>query len=162
MAPVFAGMGRWDDLAASVRSVRGAARESAAHGDTAGATTGSAHADAMEALGTWRRGDRGAARKVFERLQDQTGFLRGQVEEALAEMDLADGRWDQAIHHAQYGLWGFGRPLALYVQAKAYEGKGDTDMARDAWRHLVSITRDGDGDIPRVSEAREALARLGG
>lgn len=162
MAPVFAGMGRWDDLAASVRSVRAAAQGSAAQGDTVAAAARNAYADVVEALGTWRRGDAAAARRVFERHQDATGFVRGQVEEALAELDLTDRRWDQAIHHAQYDLFGYGRPAALYVQAKAYEGKGDTAKAREAWAHLVSITRDGDADIPRVREAREALARLGG
>lgn len=162
MAPVFAGMGRWDDLAASVRSVRAAARESAAQGDTAAAAARTAHADVMEALGTWRRGDAAAARRVIERHQQRSGFLRTWVEATLAEMDLADGRWDQAIHHAQYSLFAYARPGALYVQAKAYEGKGDTTKAREAWGHLVSIARDGDGDIPRVREAREALARLGG
>jgi hypothetical protein len=54
------------------------------------------------------------------------------------------------------------RPWALYIQAKAYEGKGDTDKALEAWRHLVSISRGGDEEIPRIQEAREALARLGG
>jgi tetratricopeptide (TPR) repeat protein len=99
---------------------------------------------------------------VFERHQDKTGFERQMAEESLAEMDLAQGRWDRAIHHAQYRAMAYERPWALYVQAKAYEGKGDAEKAREAWRHLVSITRDGDADIPRVLEAREALARLGG
>jgi len=162
MAPLLAGTGRWEDLASSVRSVRAAAREDAAQGDTALAATREAHADFMEALGTWRRGDVAAARRVIESHQDKTGFLRGQVEVALAEMNLADGRWDQAVHHAQYAAFDFGRPLTLYIQAKAYEGKGDTQKALDAWRHLVDITRDGDAGLPRVREAREALERLGG
>jgi tetratricopeptide (TPR) repeat protein len=162
LAPLLAGTGRWDDLAASVRSVRAAARERAAQGDSATAATRNAYADVMEALGTLRRGEMDAARRVFERYKDSGGFARGQVEESLAEMDLAQGRWDQAIHHAQYNVFGYSRPSSLYVQAKAYEGKGDTEKAREAWGHLVSITRESDADIPRVREAREALARLGG
>lgn len=162
MAPLFAGTGRWDDLAASVRSVRAAARESAAEGDTALAATRDAYAEVMEAQGTWRRGDLDGARRVLEGHQDKTGFVRQMVEESLAEVNLAQGRWDRAIHHAQFRALGYERPWALYVQAKAYEGEGDTEKAREAWRNLVSITRDGDPDIPRVLEAREALARLGG
>jgi len=162
MAPLFAGTGRWDDLSASVRSVRAAARGSAAQGDTALAATRNAHAEVMEAIGTWKRGDAEAARKVFERHQDKTSFLRQVVEESLAEMDLVAGRWDQAVHHAQYQFFGYGRPWALHLQARAYEGRADTAKAREAWGHLVSSTREGHQDIPRVREAREALARLGG
>lgn len=110
----------------------------------------------------WKRGEADAARSTMERHQGQTGFARGMVERALAELDLAKGRWDQAIHHAQYEMAGYGRPWALYIQAKAYQGKGDTAREREAWRHLVSIGREADDDIPRLREAREALARLDG
>jgi len=162
LAPLFAGTARWDDLAASVRSVRGAAREAEARGDTAIAAIRDAMAEVMAAMGTWRRGDADGARSVVERHQDATGQLRQGVEEVLAEMDLVQGRYDQAIHHAQYDVFDYPRPWALYIQAKAYEGKGDTERAREAGSHRVSITRDGDEDIPRIREAREALARLGG
>jgi serine/threonine-protein kinase len=162
LAVALAGSERWTELATVVRSTRDAARASEASGDSAVAAGRFVAAEVMEAIGSWRRGDVAAARRGLTPHASLRGTVGGRAMLALAEIELSEGRWDQAIHYAQGQVHGYARPAAFYIQARAYEGKGDTAKALEAWRHFVTITRLGDDDVPRVREGREALARLGG
>lgn len=162
LAVALAGSERWNDLGEVVRSTREAARASEASGDSAVASGRFAAAEIMEALGAWRRGDLAAARRGLTPHTSRGGIFGERALLALAEIELAEERWDPAIHFAQGLMHSHARPLALYLQARAYEGKGDTAKAREAWRSFVTLTRLGDDDVPRVREGREALARLGG
>ncbi len=162
LAVALAGGERWNELAAVVRSTREAARASEAAGDSAIAAGRLAGAEIMEALGAWRRGDLAAARRGLTPHTSRGGVFGERALIALAEIELAEGRWDQAIHFAQGVLHGYARPWAFYIQAKAHEGRGDTAKALEAWRHFVTITRLGGDDVPRVREGREALARSSG
>jgi hypothetical protein len=162
LAPGLAGAGRWTDLDAAVRRVRQAAEELATQGDEAGARGRREVADVMEGLGAWRRGNVAEARRLLTPATPHNSSAAGRAMMALAEIELSEGRWDNAIHYAQGQVFTYGRPRALFIQAKAYEGKGDTVKAREAWRHFVAVTRRGDDDLARVREGREALTRLGG
>jgi tetratricopeptide (TPR) repeat protein len=162
LAVALAGDERRNDLGSVARSTREAARASEAAGDSAVAVGRFAAAEIMDALGAWRRGDLAAARRGLTAHTSRGGVFGERALLALAEIELTEGRWDQAVHFAQGLVHSHARPLALYIQAKAHEGRGDTAKAREAWRHFVTVTRLGDDDVPRVREGREALARLGG
>jgi hypothetical protein len=161
LAETLADARRWPELDAAVARMRRAAEESAAAGNTEAAGNRRAFADVMEGIGAWGRGDVARARRLLTPHLSRGGWAGGRAQFAMAELELSQGRWDDAIRYAQGQVFTTGRARAFTIQAKAHEGKGDPARAREAWRHVVELTRRGDGDVPGVREAREALARLG-
>ena len=150
------------ERATTLRSIRQTADEMEAKGDTARANDRREVANVIEGLGAWRQGDLDKARRLLEPASHGNTTQGGRAQLAMAEMELSQGRWDNAIRYAQGQRLSYARPRALYIQAKAYEGKGDAAKARETWRHFVAVTRRGNDDIPAVREGREALVRLGG
>ena len=72
------------------------------------------------------------------------------------------GRTQEALHW--YGLLLQGPTVshAHYRMAHLAEELGDTQRARTEWETLLLNYADAEPDNPRLAEAREALARLGG
>lgn len=153
---------RWSELDAAVARLRRAADESVAAGNTEVAGNRRAFADVMEGIGAFKRGDVPRARRLLTPHVARGGWAGGRAQLAMAELELSQGRWDDAIRYAQGQVFTFGRARGFAIQARAWEGKGDPERAREAWRRVVELTRRGDGGVPGVREAREALARLGG
>jgi hypothetical protein len=161
-AAALATAARWPELAAAVRSVRQAAQEAAAAGDSTAARARLAAADVMEGVGEHARGNRAQARALLVPHRERAGLVGNVARQTLARIDLAEQRWEQAARQVQGEVHSYARASAFYIQAQAYEGRGDTARAREAWRHFVATTRTGDGDLPQIRTARAALARLGG
>jgi len=76
-------------------------------------------------------------------------------EDCLANAYLELGRWDEAIAEYERILSvNPNYPLAQYHLARAYEGNGDRDRARAAYRGFLQIWKDADADVPEVIEAK--------
>jgi tetratricopeptide (TPR) repeat protein len=72
----------------------------------------------------------------------------GRTQEAMRWYDLL--RQGPTLSHAHYRM------------AHLAEEMGDTERARSEWEALLLNYADAEPDNPRLAEAREALARLGG
>ena len=72
------------------------------------------------------------------------------------------GRRQEALHWYGLLLNGDLRSYAHYRMAGLAEELGDSERARAEWRALLVNYEQADPDNPRLAEAREALARLGG
>jgi tetratricopeptide (TPR) repeat protein len=145
-----------------VADLRGHADQVSKDGNQPAAKAVTALADVLEGIAAWKRGRLEEARATLVRHANDTGQAGARARAALADMAMEAGRFDQAIHYAQSLIFSYDRPRGLYIQAKAYEAKGDTAKALDRWRHFVTLTRKGDDDVAQVREGREAVARLGG
>jgi tetratricopeptide (TPR) repeat protein len=75
-------------------------------------------------------------------------------EDCLANAYLELGRLDEAIAEYDRILQiNPNYPLAHYHLGQAYEGQGDRDQARGAYRSFLRIWKDADRDIPEVMQA---------
>ncbi len=81
---------------------------------------------------------------------------------ALAEVELAQGNVAEAVRHYSGNLYTYQRPHAVRALARIHEERGDVDQARAYYESFLTITREGEQDLPEIVEAKEALARLGG
>lgn len=80
------------------------------------------------------------------------------MEDCLANAYLKLGQYDEAIAEYKRILnLNPNYPLARYHLAKAYEGKGMTDRALEAYRQFLEVWSSADGDVPEVVEARRAV-----
>lgn len=117
----------------------------------------------LEGYAQLRRGDAGLARATLERAQGRVGgvvdqFLRLWLAEANEEL----GRTQEAMRW--YGLLRHGYMIshAHYKMAQLAEDLGDLERARSEWDAFLLNYADAEPDNPRLAEAREAVARLGG
>ena len=151
-------VGRWGDHASSLRRLR---EESAAAADSTRAENLAAGADVVEGAGAWRRGQMERGRLLLERhaRSNRLGADWGRTE--LAWLETAAGRPVAALPHFRSVLVSFGRADALYGMATTLERLDQPEEAREYWARFVELTDDAD-DLPRVAEARAALARLAG
>ena len=151
---------RLDDAIAVLRTTADSLREA---GDSLGALTPASAADGLEGYGQLQRGEAGQARGTLERAQGRVGgsvdaFIRLWLAEAHEDL----GRTQEAMRW--YDLLRQGPTLshAHYRMAHLAEEMGDTERARSEWEALLLNYADAEPDNPRLAEAREALARLGG
>ncbi|MFQ5536519.1 MAG: hypothetical protein ACE5GJ_03620 [Gemmatimonadota bacterium] len=134
-----------------------------AAGNTGDARQAETLARGLEGYGQLRGGDAGLARVTLERAQGRvTGTVDQFIRLWLAEADEALGRRQEAI--SWYGLLrrGYMVAEAHYRMARLAEELGDTERALEEWKLLLMNYADADADNPRLAEAREAVARLGG
>ena len=83
------------------------------------------------------------------------------VEDCLGRAYLELARWDEAIAEFERILKLNPRyPLAHYHLARAQEGKGERDRARNAYEEFLRVWKDADPDIAEVIDARRRLADL--
>jgi superkiller protein 3 len=75
-------------------------------------------------------------------------------EDCLANAYLQLKRFDEAITEYERILGLNPRyPMAAYHLAQAYEGRGETEKARDAYKRFLETWKSADKDIPEVVEA---------
>jgi serine/threonine-protein kinase len=153
----------WRRHRAMVERARAWADSMAAAGDSVQAGRADAAAEALEAYGLLRQGDASDARVGLEAVQgsvhpDLDGFVRLW----LAESYEALGRRQEALRWYGLALQTDFRAYAHFRMAHLAEELGDTDRARAEWSALLLNYAEAEPDNPRLAEAREALARLGG
>jgi tetratricopeptide (TPR) repeat protein len=155
--------GDWDRHRSFVDYLPLRADSLAEAGDTLLARRTRLTGEAIEAYGQLRQGDASGARTTLERVQGQVSPERDvTVRLWLAEAYEAMGRRQEALHWYGLLLDGDLRSYAHYRMAGLAEELGDEDRARAEWTALLVNYEQADPDNPRLSEAREALARLGG
>jgi tetratricopeptide (TPR) repeat protein len=149
----LADAGRWADLNASIASLRDAGGDDPESFPIAAAGV-------LEGIGQWKRGDAEAARGTLREHQGRADIAGSRARAALADLEFEQGRYGEATRYYQGGLFEYHRAHALYGLARSWEARGDTGRALEYWRHLVTLTRLGDPDLPQIVEAREAVQRL--
>ncbi len=87
------------------------------------------------------------------------GILSRQV---LGELEYAEGNVSEALDLLGGNLYDYGRSRATLELARLYDQRGDAAQALAFYRSFVTITREGDADLPEIREAHAALERLGG
>ncbi|NIP83257.1 MAG: hypothetical protein GWM90_30140, partial [Gemmatimonadetes bacterium] len=159
---LFLGMAfaRWDlrnDQATVMARLRARA-DSVREEDPETADRYEAYAEVIQGTGLWRRGDRRAGREILERhlQRADVGGERARIE--MGWLEAASGRPAQAIPHFRTGTMDWARPIGLYGVATMYTRLDQHEQARPYYESLATLARDGD-DLPRLREAREALAR---
>ncbi|MBN1424281.1 tetratricopeptide repeat protein [Candidatus Fermentibacteria bacterium] len=93
-------------------------------------------------------------------LDSHRSYLHSMTKELLCAAYLELEEFEQAValaaEIARHGVVPEARILALYDVARAREGLGDTDGAREAWELLTSTAE----DTPEAVRARERLGRI--
>jgi tetratricopeptide (TPR) repeat protein/DNA-binding winged helix-turn-helix (wHTH) protein len=83
------------------------------------------------------------------------------LEDCLGNAYLALGKWDEAIAEFQRILGRNPRfPRAHFRLAQAFEGKGETTLARQAYTQFLEVWSKADPDVPDVITARARLNAL--
>ncbi|CAN5880085.1 hypothetical protein BH23GEM9_BH23GEM9_08930 [soil metagenome] len=115
-------------------------------------------ADVVEGVAAWRRGNVTLGRQLLDRHARTNNFAGAFARSELGWLEAEAGRPAQALRHFRSVLNGFDRPAALYGMATMHEQLGQPEEALTYWASLVTLTRSGE-DLPRILEARAALAR---
>jgi hypothetical protein len=102
------------------------------------------------------------ARRLLSPVAAGTGNQKPLARTALAAVELAKENVAETIHHHSEHLSNYGRSQALLELARIHDDRGDSDQARPYYRSLLTITQEGDQDLPEIVEANEALKRLEG
>jgi arylsulfatase A-like enzyme len=98
-------------------------------------------------------GERGSLRRTLE-AAIVVDPLSVPAHQALCEMALVDGRFDDALMHAQRAVEIRPRvSRSTFLLARAYEGKGNREEARAAWQRVLELEPTG----PLAQRARAAL-----
>ncbi|MFQ5536518.1 MAG: tetratricopeptide repeat protein [Gemmatimonadota bacterium] len=119
-------------------------------------------ADVVEGAMAAARGRTAAARRLLTPGANGTGNEGELARLSLGEVELGEGNVTEAIRHFSGNLYNYTRVAVLRRLAGIYEERGDTAQARTYYRSVLTVTRVGDQDMPELTAAREALARLGG
>lgn len=80
----------------------------------------------------------------------------------LAEVEWAEGNLSEAIGHLTANLFLYQRVEAVHTLALIHEERGDRAQALEYYHRFLTITREGDQDLPEIVAAKEAVARLEG
>ena len=152
----FADLGRWPEHQQVIARLTGAAK---AETDTMKAGALTAATEVLRAGAMRRRGDIAGAREVLLRYTTAAGepSLRGRLE--LAWLEAGAKRPTEALRHFKSLENSFLRPVALYGAATMYEQLGEKEKAYEHWAKFVKLTEKGDANLPRIAEARRAVAR---
>jgi tetratricopeptide (TPR) repeat protein len=151
------GLARSGDLAGA----RASARRLRAHEADGSAFAGRA-ADAVEGAIAMAEGRVGAARDLLTPVARGAGTPAQVARGSLADLELAAGNTTEAVRHYEGNLVTYYRFAATRALARIYDERGEAEQARAYYRSYLTITREGDQDLPEIVEARAALARLGG
>lgn len=152
----LAHMERWPEHQQIIAKLRAAARESK---DTTAARRMEAVAEVVRGAGMRQRGDIAGARQVLTRYITETSALGDHARIELAWVEAEAKRPAEALRHFKAMENGFMRPVALYGAATMHEQLRERDKAKLYWAKFVTLTENGEA-LPRITEAREALARL--
>lgn len=155
------GLARSGDLEgarSSARILRSRAAE--AEGEAARAPT--PFADVVEGTIAAREGRVLEARRLLGPAAAGAGNSGSLARGVLAEVELGQGNVSEAIGHLSANLYDYSRSMAVYTLARIHDDRGDVEQALAHYRSFLTITREGDRDLPEIVRAREALSRLGG
>jgi tetratricopeptide (TPR) repeat protein/TolB-like protein len=149
--------GRWADHGRAITRIRARIAEIAEE-NPEGAERLGHDVDVLEGAGAWRRGNLNRGRELLQRHARTADVSGERARLELAWLEAEAGRPDQALRHFRSLLEGWTRPVALYGAASMYEQMGQPQDALPLWASLVTLT-EGGADLPRIVEARAALAR---
>jgi tetratricopeptide (TPR) repeat protein/TolB-like protein len=149
--------GRWAEHGRVVARTRARIAQ-IEEGDPEGAERLRRDVDVLEGAAAWRRGDVRRGRELLQRHARTADVGGEQARLELAWLEAEAGRPDQALRHFRSLLEGWTRPIALYGVASMLEQLGQPKEALPHWTSLVTLT-EGGADLPRIVEARQALAR---
>ncbi len=114
----------------------------------------------LTALESLVRGDIRTAQPELAKLRLRVDNVGARARIALGELEVGQGRTEEAIRHYRSSQRGYQRPRAVLELARLSEVAGRPEEARKYWERFLVITRSGDQELPQVVEAREALQRL--
>jgi tetratricopeptide (TPR) repeat protein len=157
MCQVFVGWGlaRSGDLGGANASL-GYLRAGAA---AAGSELLTAYGDVVEGTIAAREGRVTEARRLLRPAAPSTGNHGLLARQTLAEVELAEGNVSEAVEYLSGNLYDYSRTQATYTLATIHEDRGDATQARALYGSFLTMTREGDPDLPEIVRAREALAR---
>lgn len=155
------GLARAGDLEGARDALR-RLRARAAEAEGASAEVRTRFADAVEGTIAAMRGDVEGARRLLVPVAPDGGNAGSLARISLAEVEEAQGNISEAIDHYAGNLYDYSRVQAILNLAMIHESRGDAQEARDLYRSFLTITREGDQELPEIVAAREALDRLGG
>ncbi len=108
----------------------------------------------LRGLSRKQTGDRSAARKDFESI-DRGDYLYWSYM-SLAEIDMQEGRFDQAAERFETIAGSHSNPIAGFKLGECYEIMGDLGAALDAYRTLATTFP----ESPEAPKAREKIQRI--
>lgn len=153
------GLARSGDLEGARVSL-GLMRAHAAEAEGDAARNRTRYADVVDGTIAAREGRVADARRLLAPLASATGNDGLLARQSLGEVEIEEGNPSEAIAHLSANLYAYSRTHATYTLARIHDGRGDADDARAYYRSFLTITREGDQDLPEVAQAREALTRL--
>lgn len=116
------------------------------------------YADVVEGTIAAREGR--VARRLLGPLGSATGNHGEMTRRSLAEVEWEQGNVAEAVSYLSANLYDYSRTQAVYTLARIHDERGDAEQARAYYRRFLTITREGDQDLPEIVQAREAWERL--
>ncbi|MBT8477442.1 MAG: tetratricopeptide repeat protein [Gemmatimonadetes bacterium] len=159
----YAEQGKEEQLETLLDDMRSGAAEAAAEGRERSAEMLTLAADALDAYGWAKNGDRVEPGGAIQKLEDLafTGLPPSiWVRWWLGELHLEDGQPGDAVVYLE-SLRGSGVPhVANFLLGRAYTELGEREKARAAYVRFVQAWEEADADLPQLQEARAALEEL--
>jgi tetratricopeptide (TPR) repeat protein/TolB-like protein len=155
------GLARSGDLRGA-RETLGKIRSWAAEAEGPTAQVRTEYGDAVEGTIAAEEGRVADARRLLGPVASGPGVQGDLARATLAEVETAEGNSTEAIRYYSGNLYTFNRFHSQLGLARLHDDRGDADQARTYYRSFLTITREGNQDLPEIMEAREALERLGG
>lgn len=153
------GLARSGDLAGAAESAR-ILRSRAAAAEGAAAITIRLRADIVEGTIAAVRGRTSEARELLMRAATNINNEGTLARTSLGDLESAAGNIAEAIRYHQGNLRNYERVHATLALARIHDARGEIDQAANYYRSFLTITADGDADLPEIVEARSALVRL--
>jgi tetratricopeptide (TPR) repeat protein len=151
---------QWNTHAAALARLRVLTDSLRSAGDSISARATLGFSRALEGIGAWQRGRRDQAIRLLEQaLPDApTGYLRWWL--GLVHQEAKHPR-EALTYYRTYHK--FDRWAAVsYLIAQTYEQSGEPEKARTHYEFFVANWANADPELlPRVEDAKEAIARLG-
>lgn len=97
------------------------------------------------------------ARRLLGPVTANTGNPGMLARTTLGELEWAEGNVAEAVRHVTGNLYNYNRFRSLLELARIHDGRGDAEQARNHFAGFVTITREGDPELPEIQEARTAL-----
>lgn len=155
------GLARSGDLAGARRTLE-RLRSLAGEAEGPSAERWTRFGDVVEGTLAAEEGRIADARRALGPVASGAGNPASLARSSLAEVEVAEGNFTEAIRHWSGNLYIYPRPQSVLGLARIYDQRGDSDQARTYYQSFLTATREGDQDLPEIVEAREALVRLGG
>lgn len=153
------GLARAGELDAARDALRGL--RGLAAGPEAGAVLAE-RTDVVEGAIAVREGRVADARRLLLPVTNTSGNRAMFARHLLAELEWAEGNVSEAMVYLLANLTTYQRVETVHTLALIHEQRGEHEQALEYYRRFLTITREGDQDLPEVVAAKEAVARLEG